>query len=304
MRRSADAPGLAAGLVTVLLWGSAFVGIRAAGPTFSPGALALARLAVSSALLGAAVLAGPREPVPRPRDLAGIAVYGVLFLGVYSVALNTAERRIDAGTAAMVINTGPVLIALLAGVFLGEGFPPGLFAGCLVAFGGTAVIELGATRSGTGDAGSGVLLCVLAALAYAVAVVVQKHVLARVSPLRVTWLGCLIALVACLPYAPALASETRHAGPAAVAWVVYLGAFPTALGFVTWTVALRRSSAGRTGSLNYLIPLVAIGLGWALLGETPPALALAGGVLCLAGVYLARRARPAARSGTPASTPR
>jgi len=43
------------------------------------------------------------------------------------------------------------------------------------------------------------------------------------------------------------------------------------------------------GSTTYLIPLVAILLGWALLGETPPWLAAAGGALCLAGVYLARR---------------
>jgi drug/metabolite transporter (DMT)-like permease len=43
------------------------------------------------------------------------------------------------------------------------------------------------------------------------------------------------------------------------------------------------------GSLMYLVPLVAILLGWAVLAETPPALAAVGGALCLAGVYLARR---------------
>jgi drug/metabolite transporter (DMT)-like permease len=52
---------------------------------------------------------------------------------------------------------------------------------------------------------------------------------------------------------------------------------------------VRRASAGRTASLNYLIPVVAILLGWVLLGERPPWLAAAGGALCLAGVYLARR---------------
>jgi drug/metabolite transporter (DMT)-like permease len=48
-------------------------------------------------------------------------------------------------------------------------------------------------------------------------------------------------------------------------------------------------SAGRLASLAYLIPVVAILLGWALLDETPPLLAAVGGVLCLAGVYIARR---------------
>jgi drug/metabolite transporter (DMT)-like permease len=64
---------------------------------------------------------------------------------------------------------------------------------------------------------------------------------------------------------------------------------PTAIGFATWTFALRRTSAGRMAALAYLIPVVAILLGWAVLDETPPWLAAVGGVLCLAGVWLARR---------------
>src|SRR4249919_790145 len=117
-----DPTALAAGLVTVTLWGSAFVAIRDAGRTLSPGSLALGRLLVSLVVLGIATLIW-REPLPRPRDLARIAAFGVLFLGAYSVTLNAAERRVDAGTAAMLINTGPILIAILAGIFLGEGFP-------------------------------------------------------------------------------------------------------------------------------------------------------------------------------------
>ena len=95
--------------------------------------------------------------------------------------------------------------------------------------------------------------------------------------------------VACLPFAPALVAEAAHADPAAIGWTIYLGAVPTALGFATWAFALRRASAGRAASLNYLIPVVAIVLGWAALGETPPWPAIAGGALCLLGVYLARR---------------
>lgn len=110
---------LLAGLVTVTLWGSAFVAIRAAGATMSPGALALGRLLVSSAVLGVVALAR-REPLPARHELTGIAAYGVLWLGVYSVVLNEAERRVDAGTAALLIGTGPLLIAVLAGVFLRE----------------------------------------------------------------------------------------------------------------------------------------------------------------------------------------
>jgi drug/metabolite transporter (DMT)-like permease len=273
--------------VTVTLWGSAFVGIRAAGKELSPGSIALGRLLVSCAVLGGVALVR-REPLPRRRDLVVIAAFGVLFLGVYSVTLNAAERRVDAGTAAMLINTGPILIAILAGIFLKEGFPRWLFAGCAVAFSGCVLIGLANSQPGS-RAGFGIVLLIVAAFAYATAVVIQKPVLARASPLQVTWLGCAAATIACLPFAPTLATEVAKAPATAIRWTVYLGLFPTALGFATWAYALRRVSAGRLASLAYLIPVVAVLLGWALLGETPPWLAAAGGALCLAGVYLARR---------------
>jgi drug/metabolite transporter (DMT)-like permease len=277
---------LAAALVTVTLWGSAFVAIRDAGETLSPGSIALGRLLVSLVVLGVAAWI-VREPLPERRDLAGIAAFGVLFLGVYSLALNAAERRVDAGTAAMVINVGPILIAVLAGIFLREGFPRRLHAGCAVAFAGCVLIGLASSESSR--AGLGIVLLVVAAVAYATAVVIQKPVLARASTLQVTWLGCVAGALVCVPFAPTLVRDLDGAPPSAVAWTVYLGVAPTALGFATWSYALRRMTAGRLASLAYLIPVVAILLGWALLGETPPVLALVGGGLCLTGVAIARR---------------
>jgi drug/metabolite transporter (DMT)-like permease len=286
-RSRTDPAAVVAGLVTVTLWGSAFVAIRDAGQTLSPGSLALGRLLVSLVVLGVAASIW-REPLPGRRDLLGIAAFGVLFLGVYSVTLNAAERRVDAGTAAMLINTGPILIAVMAGIFLKEGFPRWLFAGCALAFAGCILIGLAGSRSES-RAGLGIALLIVAAFAYATAVVIQKPVLARVSPLQVTWLGCAAGAVACLPFAPTLVRDLDHAGPAAIGWIVYLGVAPTALGFATWAYALRRMHAGRLASLAYLIPVVAIVLGWALLDETPPWLAAVGGALCVAGVAVARR---------------
>jgi drug/metabolite transporter (DMT)-like permease len=290
-----DVAALAAALVTVTLWGSAFVGIRAAGQFISPGGLAVGRLLISTAALGAVALFR-REPLPQRRDLVGIALYGVLWLGVYSVALNAAERLVDAGTAAMLIASGPIVIALLGGLFLGEGFPRNLFLGSALAFGGSVLIGF-ATAHGGNRKASGILLCAVAVLAYCVAVVVQKRVLRRVSSFQVTLLGSGAATLACLPFLPALVGDVARSHLAAIGWVIYLGALPTALGFMTWTFALRRSSAGRAGSFLYLVPVVAIVLGWALLREVPAWLAIAGGLLSLAGVFLARRPnRPTRRA--------
>jgi drug/metabolite transporter (DMT)-like permease len=151
-------------------------------------------------------------------------------------------------------------------------------------------VLIGLATTGSGPhAGLGITLCVVAMLAYASAVVVQKAALQRVSPFQVTWLGCAAATVACLPFAPALVTQAANTDGRALGWMIYLGLMPTALGFATLSFALTRASAGRTASLNYLIPVVAILLGWVVLGERPAWLAAAGGVLCLAGVPLARR---------------
>jgi drug/metabolite transporter (DMT)-like permease len=117
---------------------------------------------------------------------------------------------------------------------------------------------------------------------------VQKPVLARVAPLQVTWIGSTIATLALLPFAPALVHEAASAPAGALAWTLYLGAVPTALGFAGYAYALPRTSAGRMAALAYLIPVVAVLLGWAVLGEAPSAAVAAGGGLCLAGVALAR----------------
>src|SRR3954470_19325855 len=287
--RRPDRLALAAALITVALWASAFVGIRAAGRDLSAGSLSLGRLLVGATALGLLV-AVRREALPARGDVARLLACGLLWFGAYNVLLNAAEQRVDAGTAAMLVNVGPLLIALLAGVLLGEGFPRSLLAGSAVAFGGAVVIGWATSERGV-EAGWGAAMCLAAAAAYAGGVVAQKPLLERTSGLQVTFLACVVAAVACLPFAPALVREAGDASASALAWTVYLGVVPTAIGFSTWAYALKRTSAGRMGATTYLVPPLAVGLGWLVLGETPPALALAGGALCLVGVAVTRELR-------------
>ena len=275
----------------MLLWASAFVGIRAAGEDLSAGPLTLARVAIGALVLGVFV-ARRRDALPPRSDVPRLLLVGLLWFGAYNVLLNAAEQRIDAGTAAMLVNVGPVLIALLAGIVLREGFPRSLVIGCAIAFAGAIVIGLATSERGV-EAGWGAVLCILAAAAYAVAVVAQKPLLERASGLQVTFVACAIGAVACLPFSPALVTELGDASGESIAWAVYLGVFPTAIGFTTWAYALRRTSAGKMGATTYLVPPLAVLMGWAFLGETPPVLAVAGGALCLAGVAVTRGVRRA-----------
>ncbi|MCZ4554858.1 drug/metabolite transporter (DMT)-like permease [Rhodococcus sp. PvR044] len=277
---------LAAAGVTVVLWASAFVSIRSAGAAYSPGALALGRL-LSGALVLGAVLLIRREGLPSRAAWRGIVVSGLLWFGVYMVALNWGEREVDAGTAAMIVNIGPILIALLGARFLGETLPPRLIAGMTVSFAGA--IAVGLSMSGEGHSSVlGVLLCLLAAVAYAGGVVAQKPALSHGSALQITTFGCLVGAVACLPFAGQLVHEASRAPLSATLNMVYLGVFPTALAFTTWAYALARTTAGRMGATTYAVPALVVAMAWVFLGELPGLLTLAGGALCLAGVAVSR----------------
>jgi drug/metabolite transporter (DMT)-like permease len=282
---------VAAVVVTLTLWASAFVAIRHLGHDFSAGALSLGRLAVGAVALGAVALS---RGVPRPSrgDWLSLVVIGVLWFGVYNVSLNQGERHVDAGTAAMLIQISPVLIALLATLFLGERFTVWLGVGLALAFAGVVLIGLsqpGGSSSGSTHKIIGVGLCLVAALVYSISLVVQKPLVSRLSALHVTWLACSIGAVACLPFAGQLVDDTTHASASDVWWVVYLGLFPTAIAFTTYAFALRHMTASSLGITTYLVPPLTILLGWLFLGEVPPTMAYAGGALALVGVAVARR---------------
>lgn len=273
--------------VTLLLWASAFVAIRHLGHDFSPGALSLGRLLVGAVCLGVVAL-GRGVPHPSRGELARIVAIGVLWFGVYNVALNEGERRVDAGTAAMLIQVSPVLIALLAALFLSERFTVYLGIGLALAFGGVALIGLSTSPGGDRDL-VGVLLCVVSAVVYSVSVILQKPLMSRNSAVHITWLACTVGALACLPFAGDLVTETAHAPASSIAWVVYLGVFPTAIAFTTYAFALKHMSASSLGVTTYLVPPLTIAMGVLFLSEAPPAMAYAGGALALVGVAVARR---------------
>lgn len=280
-------------IVTVLAWASAFIVIRGTGPSFSGGSLALGRLVVGTILLGVVVVAGRRWVAPNGREWMQIIGFGVLWFGAYNVTLNIAEQTLDAGTTSMLVNIAPILVAIGAGLILREGIPKWLAIGAGVALVGVVLIGIssGGARvgGGTGLDGTGVLWCLVAAVAYTAGVLLQKPALRRLPNAQVTWLGCVIGMVVCLPFTADLVQELQDAPTDAIVGVVYLGAVPTALAFSAWTYALSRMPAGQLGITTYLVPPIVIVLGLIVFGEVPGTLAVVGGVICLVGVALSRR---------------
>lgn len=289
---AAPAPWLpvAAGAITLVMWAAAFVVIRHVAHDVSPGALGTGRLLVAALVLLPLVLR--RGWVrPTPREWVLLAVGGVGWFGIYNLTLNAGERHVDAGTAAMIIQIGPVIVALLAVPLFGERLHEWLVAGILVGFAGVAVIARGSSTD-SGASLLGVALVLVAAAMYAVGVLTQKVLLRRIPAVQVVLVAFLMGAVTCLPFSGDLPGIVADGG-AELWWIVFLGVFPTAVAFTTWAYALTHTDAGALSVTTFLVPLIATGIAWLTIDEVPPSLTFVGGALAIVGVLMTRR-RPKA----------
>jgi len=273
---------------TIILWASAFVGIRAALPAYGPLHLAVLRFLVATVVLGAgAYMLGVR--LPERRDLPRIVLSGLLGVTGYNLALNTGELEVGAGVASLLVNTGPIWTALLAQLLLGERLPAAGWIGIGLGFAGAGTIALG---SGSAFGLSrGALLVLLAAVQLSLYSVVQKPLLARYRPVEATTYAILTGGLGLLPFAWGLPATILSAPLAATAAVIFLGVGPAALAYVAWAAVLARLPAGRAASFLYLVPPTALLVAWLWLGELPGPAALGGGAIALGGVALVARAR-------------
>lgn len=277
----------------LLLWASAFAGIRAGmrlspsgavGPDgYGPGELALLRFGTASTVLALYAFA-KRMRLPERSELPLIGLTGFLGISVYHVALNFGEMTVQAGAASLLISAAPVFTALLSVAVLKERLTGLGWLGILLAFAGVALIALSGGRGLHFTPGA--LLILLAATVAAIYSILSKQLLRRHAALEFTcysiWAGTLPLLV----FLPGLLRRLPVAAPQATFAVIYLGIFPAAIAYVLWNYALARMPASLLSSFLYLSPVLASLIAWVWLGEVPALLTLVGGAIAILGVIL------------------
>lgn len=268
---------------TVMAWASSFPAIRAGLAGFGPAEMAALRFALAGAP-AALFLIATKAKLPERADIWRFLIGGVIFIAGYALLLNFGQRVVPAGPAAFIINTNPIMTAVLAMMILGERFSLTAWLGTALSFAGIGVIALG--KGLDVEIGMSVLLILGAAFCNAITTVVQKPLFARYKPLHVAAWNMAIGGFVLLPFLPSAIAQAQIA-PAVSFWsVVYLAAVPSLIAYGTWAITLSRLPAARASNFQYAVPPMAMLLGFLWLGEIPTVFGLIGGAMALAGVVV------------------
>lgn len=289
--------GLVLIAIAAVSWGTtgATMTLLSREAAVSPLLVGWSRLAIAAPVLvlaaaGVGRFGAPhpsRRPWPSLADLPLCAALG-LAMAAYQVCYFRAVTLVGVAPAALLaICSAPLLIAVLATLFLGERPTPLVRLSLGMAVAGTALLLVGPRGFGeiAGRFGVGALLALGAGVSYAVYAVAAKRLLARVTPLAVS---AITFALAALLLAPALLGEAAPGRAIATGWplLLYLGLGPTAAAYALFAAGLDRVPATAAGIVALLEPLTATTLGLVVFGERLGPLGVAGALLLLAAIAL------------------
>lgn len=273
-------------LMMAAAWGGTFIAGKNLALSVGPYTGALLRYLVASLFLAGLLLRSPlRLPRLSARAALALAAMGLTGIFAYNVFFLKGLRLIEAGRASVIVATNPIVIAAAAALFLGERLNVLKAAGILLSVAGAVLAisrgEIAALlRGGIGPGELAIFGCVASWVAFTL---LARTLSAALSPLAVVSLSSFAGTLLLVP--PALAEGFAAGFPFRLAdWAnaFFLGFFGTVLAFIWYTEGIRRLGAVRAGLFINFVPIFAILLAFALLGE-PLRLSLLAGALCVSG---------------------
>jgi len=261
----------------ILLWGSAFPGVRYAVQTLDPLNLVAFRFLIASVVL--ALFAGISGKIRRPyhSDLPRLLLQGCLGVSLYHFLLSWGQTVVPAGTASLLNASSPCMAAILAALVLKESLPVQGWLGMVLGLGGMVLIVLGKGQDLSFASSS--LIILMAAFSQSLYFILQRPFFGRYSPLELAsytvWLGTVPILF-----------FVRFPDSVEVGLVVgYLGIFPGAVAYIAWTYTLAHLPTAQASSFLYLVPIIATIIGWLVLGEPLTLKVAIAGAMILMGVF-------------------
>jgi drug/metabolite transporter (DMT)-like permease len=282
-RRQGGFGAWAALLVVWVVWGSTFVAIRVGDRSIPPLTMAAVRYLAAGALLYPIARSGGRGARPRGSQWAGMAVVGTLLLAFGNGGVCYAERVLPAGLAALLVASVPFWMALADMVINGHRLRPAGWAALAVGLAGIAIL---AQPHGHGTLFPA-LIVLAASLSWGTGSVLAGKLPAPPSPLLGSAMEMLTGGIVLVALAGATGEiRSFHPSGESLLALLYLIGPGALLGLTCYVVALRRLPVSAVSTYAYVNPVVAVGLGAALLGESLTWTTLLGGLVVVVSVAL------------------
>jgi drug/metabolite transporter (DMT)-like permease len=282
-------------LTIYLVWGSTFIAlaitVRDLPPLLS---MAIRHLIAGALLLAWALPRGDREGdrIGTPQVLAGFVFGGLLFL-VGHGSLAWAQQTVPAGVAALLVGSIPIWMALLDRVVFGKRLRSSAYAGFALGFVGLAFLidPFGAGRVDR----VGALVIILGALAWSAGSLYSRGAALPKRPLVSAGLGAICGgiLLLVVSIAGGELGQATWTAPSLLA-VAYLVVAGSLVGFTAYVWLLRAAPVSLVATYAYVNPIVAVALGWLLLGEAITLQMVFAGAAIVIAVALILRASGAA----------
>jgi drug/metabolite transporter (DMT)-like permease len=270
------------------MWGSSYLFIKLAVDDFGIFTLISVRLLVGATFLWV-VLRASRTPLPRqPRIYGHLIVMSVINIVLPFTMITWAEQSVDSALAAILNSTVPLMVIVIAPMFLPEEpIRINAVVGLAVGFAGIVVIVSPGLAGASGNI-AGELAMLGSSLSYAIGNVYSRRNVRGLPPLipavfQVTFALIIVGLTALVLERP---WEAASPGPDGWFSVIWLGIFGSGLAYLAYFRLLGRWGATRTSLVAYLLPVVGIVLGFVVLQEPIDATLLLGTGLVIAGVAL------------------
>jgi drug/metabolite transporter (DMT)-like permease len=267
----------------VVIWGLVPVATRYFVATTDPLAFNVIRFIASG--LGALVFVFPAKPWRWPRgDLVRLVVASVLAIPAYNIPVAIAAKTVSAGVMGLLIATEPVFILIFSVLVGRAGVRPAIVLGAVLAFAGVGLTAADGWSGAAVADPMGIALTLFGCAAWALYSVLAAPLVRRHGPWGVA--GSILAIGGGGLVAVSLPAMGPHAwpGPMVTVELVALGLVSAFLAFLLWNKAAQVMPVSRLGLFLYLIPVVSLVGGAALLGERLTFATTCGGVLILIGV--------------------
>ena len=278
-------------LVLGAIWGASFLFIKVIVDETSALEVAEGRMFFGALAVGV-VIAMRKMPLRRPSALwFKVAVWSLVGIVVPFILIAWAEEHIASGTASVLNSTMPLFTMLFAAIFLiEEQLTPVRVAGLAIGFVGIIVLTGGDVYDLRDSAVLGQLAVVGAAACYAAGAIYARSLLKEEDPVSLTGGQLVLGTVIVLPIM-LVVRGTPDYSLSVEAWLslLALGVFGTGIAIIIYLWLVDNVGSVRSSLVTYIIPVVGLFLGWAVLDESIGVNTVLGCALIIAGVAAVMR---------------